>query len=276
VIREQLGELIAPELLPTGDHVASPSPPPGRRPGASGRPRPANPLADARKKPSRIKAAEAARAEAERKDAKPRRGEGRDERRGEPRQGREPRPFAKRTPVGADSGGARKPCMAPKPESFVEEHRKGPKQRRGEGRDERWGESRRGRKPRPFAKRTPGDGDGDVFGRARKPRGGPEPERFGEEHGKGPKPRRGKGQDERWGEPRPFAKRTPADGDVSGRERRGPKPERFDEEHRKGPKPGPRRREGPPQGKPGLKPHRPAKPGGRPPRPGGRPKGGRG
>jgi 23S rRNA pseudouridine2605 synthase len=62
VIREQLAEFIAPENLPTGDKVMSPPAKPGRRPGASSRPIPANAIADPGRKPSRVRA-QAARAE---------------------------------------------------------------------------------------------------------------------------------------------------------------------------------------------------------------------
>jgi 23S rRNA pseudouridine2605 synthase len=62
VIREQLAEFIAPENLPTGDKVMSPPAKPGRRPGASARPIPANAIADPGRKPSRVRA-QAARAE---------------------------------------------------------------------------------------------------------------------------------------------------------------------------------------------------------------------
>lgn len=71
VIREMLGAHIRPENLPTGDTVQTPAPVPGRRPsGPVVRGRSGSALSDPSRKPSRVRAAEAAVEEAEKRPAK--------------------------------------------------------------------------------------------------------------------------------------------------------------------------------------------------------------
>lgn len=77
VIRELLSEHIRPEALPTGNAVETPAPQPGRRPqGAIVRGRSGSALSDPSRKPSRVRAAEAATEAATAKQARPPKKEG--------------------------------------------------------------------------------------------------------------------------------------------------------------------------------------------------------
>lgn len=169
VIREQLAELIAPENLPQGDAVATPPAKPGRR-------IPTSALADASKKPSKVRAAVARReAEAER----------------EPRPARPARPGWAKGPRSGGAAGDERPRRPAGPRSDRPRPDRGesPDRPRGPRRDDRRERPAEGgeRPARSFGPREgrPQGAGGPRPGAKGPPRGAP---RSGAPRSGGPKP----------------------------------------------------------------------------------------
>lgn len=194
VIREQLAELIAPENLPQGDAVATPPAKPGRR-------IPTSALADASKKPSKVRAAVARReAEAER----------------EPRPARPARPGWAKGPRPGAAAGDERPRRPAGPRGDR------PRPERGEATDRPRGPRRDDRRERPaeggerparsFGPREgrPQGAGGPRAGAKGPPRGGP--------RGAGPR-----GAAPRSGGPKPGGRPRGPGGPKPGGRPRGPR-----------------------------------------------------
>lgn len=187
VIRELLGELIAPENLPTGDRTPQPASRPGRRPTGSAPRGTGDPIADPNRKPSRTRAQlTAAKAELESQPERARPERARDDERPRGPGARGPRPDRKfegrgefkgprrRFESEGGAGDSDRPRRAfdgdrPRPPRKFDDRGgyKGPRDRpAGEGGERGAGEFR----PRPKRACEPRRDEGDGAPRARGPR----------------------------------------------------------------------------------------------------------
>lgn len=178
VIREMLAEHIRPENLPTGNTVSTPAPIPGRRTsspivtGKSG-----SALSDPSRKPSRVRAATAAQAEAVDRRERPAKKEGWAKAAPKFEHSKTFKPRARPEVAGGGERSDRKPFKRaePRADQFIDDRREGAKGARGGFSDR----PKRDFKPRDGAPRA----DGDRPQRDFKPRAGGKPGGFGSKPG---------------------------------------------------------------------------------------------
>jgi 23S rRNA pseudouridine2605 synthase len=209
VIREQLAEFIAPENLPKGDKVATPPAKAARRPGVdapSTRPVSDNPIADPRKKPSRVRAGSERPAPSDDRNPRPRRELGVD---GRPERTVRKPGWAKPRP---DDRPAR-PHRRPRPEN-AEEGTERAFRPRAPRREDAAGD-------RPFKPRDPRREEG---GASERPRGSrPAGPRSADSRPAGPRSASPRPGGARSGGPRGPAREAPTEGPRGGA-RSGPRP----------------------------------------------------